>query len=394
MKTWRQYFTNTFEWKCLYGIFPFFQGGGESKLMSSRSRRYHRNIYTIDSYCHWSSMEIIDILEAAGKEVIPPFVHPFRALFNNVPPLIDVDARFELMEKMEIDHSILVPLPWIETIPTPAITRAVSLNAAQTLNNQMADIVASYPEQFSAVALLPLLNKDDLLMEFHRCVTELGMVGGFYVSAYNTKPPDHLDFFDPDSDDTLYGKAAALDVPLWLHPAKPPTFGDYAGEDTPTGPGSKYNIYQALSWLLDSSAAMVRMVFAGAFEKYPDLKIIIHHHGTLIPLFAERLVYGWEFFEQNAGAVINTPINKPYIEHFRKFYCDTATQGFSPDLLKRAIDFFGVDRVLFGSDAPMDATGGEIFIKTARDSVEATQLPTPSLRKIFSENVQSLIGRT
>ena len=363
---------------------------GASQANPQKTSRHHKNLYTIDSYSHWSSTAILDILEAAVP--IPGYKHPFRALFTNNPQLINVDARLELMEKMGIDRSILVPLPWIETLPTPFITQGVSLAAAQSLNNQMAWIVATYPDKFSAVALLPLLNKDDLLMEFERCVTQLGMVGGFYVSAYNTKPPDHPDFFDMASDDTLYGKAAQLNVPLWLHPAKPQILGDYAGENSPPGPGSKYNIYQALSWLLDSSTAMLRIVFAGVFEKYPDLKIIIHHHGSLIPLFAERLVYGWDFFEKNVGAVITTPIDKPYIEHFKKFYCDTATQGLSPDLLKRAIDFFGVDRVLFGTDAPMDATGGEIFTQTARDSVEATLLPTPDLRKIFNRNIKGLIN--
>jgi predicted TIM-barrel fold metal-dependent hydrolase len=211
------------------------------------------------------------------------------------------------------------------------------------------------------------------------------------VCGYTVKPPDHPDLFDPASDETLYGKAVELDVPLWLHPAKPPVLGDYAGEDFPPGPGSMFNIFQALSWLLDSSTAMVRMVFAGVFDKYPDLKVIIHHHGALIPLFAERMVYGWEFFEQNNGVPTSEIIEKPYIDHFKNFYCDTATQGFSPELLNIAIDFFGIDRMLFGTDAPMDATSGEIFTQTARDSVEATQLPTPDLKKIFSENTKRLI---
>ena len=78
----------------------------------------------------------------------------------------------------------------------------------------------------------------------------------------------------------------------------------------------------------------------------------------------------------------------------KEFYCDTATQGYSPDLLKRAVDFFGVDRVLFGTDAPMDATGGEIFTQTARDSVEALTLSMPDMRKIFSENIKGLINLT
>jgi predicted TIM-barrel fold metal-dependent hydrolase len=66
----------------------------------------------------------------------------------------------------------------------------------------------------------------------------------------------------------------------------------------------------------------------------------------------------------------------------------------APDLLERAIDFFGVDRILFGSDAPMDATGGEIFTRTARESVEATNLPSvvnQDMQKIFWRNAQRLI---
>ena len=361
---------------------------------SPRPKSGSKNIYRIDAYSHWSSLTILDILEAAVP--IPDYKHPFRALFTNNPQLINVDARLELMKQTQMDHHVLVPLPWIETIPTPFITKEVSLAAAQALNNEMATMVNAYPDKFSAVALLPLLDKEDMLMEFERCVTQLGMVGGFYVSAYPIKPPDHLDFFDPASDDTLYGKAAALDVPLWLHPAKPSVLGDYAGEDDPplgSGAGSQYNIFQALSWLLDSSATMVRIVFAGVFERYPDLKIIIHHHGGLIPLFAERLVYGWEFFEKNAGTFIQTPIDKPYIDHFKKFYCDTATQGHAPDHLKRAIEFFGLDHVLFGTDAPMDATGGEVFTKTARRSIERLRLPKPYAQKIFSGNIKGLINR-
>jgi predicted TIM-barrel fold metal-dependent hydrolase len=346
-------------------------------------------------------------LEAAVP--IPGFQHVFRALFANNPRLINVDARLELMEKMHIDHHVLIPLPWIETIPTPFIDKQVSYDAAQAINDQMADLVSTYPDKFSAVALLPLFDREDMINELETRVND-GFVGGLYVGGYNTKAADHPDFFDPVDDpfpppfvdtgvhhgeDTLYGKAVELDVPLWLHPATPPVFGDYAGEDQTTGgPGSLYNIYQAITWLLDSSVAMVRMVFAGVFKRYPGLKVVIHHHGALIPSYAERLVYGWEFFEQNNGVPTSEVIDKPFIDHFKNFYCDTATQGFSPDLLKRAVDFFGVDRVLFGTDAPMDATGGEIFAQTARDSVEDLDLSMPDMRKIFSENIKGLINLT
>ena len=370
-----------------------------------QGKREHKNIYKIDAWSHWANTAILDVLEAAVP--IPGFKHVFRDLFANNPQLIDVDARLTLMEKMNVDHHVLIPLPWIETIPTPFITKQVSYDAAQAINDDLAQLTQDYPDKFSAVALLPLLDREDMINELRTRVLGQGFVGGLYVSGYNTKAADHPDFFDPDpdpfpppfqgtgehfGDETLYGVAADLDVPLWLHPATPPVFGDYAGEDqTAGGPGSMYNIYQALTWLHDSSVAMVRMVFAGVFKKYPGLKVMIHHHGALIPEYAERMEYGWDFFEQNNGVPTSEIIEKPFIDHFKNFYCDTATQGFSPDLLQRAIDFFGIDHVLFGTDAPMDATGGEIFTETARDSVEATNLPTPDLRKIYSENAKRIL---
>ena len=121
-----------------------------------------------------------------------------------------------------------------------------------------------------------------------------------------------------------------LDVPLWLHPSRPPLYPDYTDETD-----SKFQIWQTLSWLQDSSAAMVRIVFAGVFERYPNLKLIIHHHGALVPLFAQRMQYGWDYFEQNTGVRQSRSISQPYIEHFRKHvYCDTATQGREPKLLE------------------------------------------------------------
>ena len=96
---------------------------------------------------------------------------------------------------------------------------------------------------------------------------------------------------------------------------------------------SQFQVWQGLSWLLDTSTAMVRLVFNGLFDRYPGIKIIIHHHGALIPLFAQRLQYGWDYFEPNTGLRQPTSIRRPYIEHF-KSSIDTATQGNEPLLLQ------------------------------------------------------------
>jgi predicted TIM-barrel fold metal-dependent hydrolase len=219
-----------------------------------------------------------------------------------------------------------------------------------------------------------------MLKEMTYAVKQLGFAGGMVAFGPTVKRPDHPDY------EALWAEAARLDVPVWIHPSRPPVYPDYIDETV-----SKYQVWQTLSWLMDSSAAMVRLVFSGVYDRYPDLKLIIHHHGALVPLFAQRMQYGWDYFEQSTGQKQPTSISRPYIDHFRKFYCDTATQGHEPDLLEMACRFFGSGRLLYGSDAPMDATGGEAFTLDAATSVEAMVIPAGDKRRIYRSNALTLL---
>ncbi len=337
--------------------------------------------YRIDSYCHFSVMKVIDFLEEASNSR----PHIFRSLFANTPTLINVEKRLALKDACGIDLSVLVPLPWLESAPTVHANPKLCAEGARIFNDELAMTVGKRPDRFTGVALLPTTNPEIMLTEFERAVRKLKLVGGFFVVGPTVKPPDHPDY------EHLYKKAVELDVPLWIHPSRPPVYSDYVGEKI-----SQYQVWQTLSWLLDSSTAMVRLVFSGVYERYPDLKLIIHHHGALIPLFAKRMQYGWDYFEQNTGVKVGpqaAALSRPYISHFKKFYCDTATQGHEPLLIKIAYDFFGPDRVLYGSDAPMDATGGMAFTMDARKSVEDLRLNEADHRKIFSQNILRLLKR-
>jgi predicted TIM-barrel fold metal-dependent hydrolase len=330
----------------------------------------------IDFYCHFSAMEVIDYLEQAGG----PKPHLFRRLFANTPTLIDPDKRLRLMDEFGISRAVLVPLPWLESAPPVFADPAKCLEAARRMNDRLAATAAKRPDRFTAVALLPATNAEILEAEFGRALGDLKMAGGLFVVGPTVKPPDHPDYAG------LYAEAERRDVPLWIHPSRPPAHPDYVGEKE-----SRYQVWQTLSWLEDSSTAMVRIVFAGVFDRHPKLKLVIHHHGALVPLFAQRMQYGWDYFEQNTGVRQSETLARPYIDHFRKFYCDTATQGVAPKLLEVAVEFFGPERVLFGSDAPMDASAGRSFTADALASVARMAVPTADKRKIWSANARRLL---
>lgn len=189
------------------------------------------------------------------------------------------------MDAQGIDKSILIPLPWIETVPKIYHTPKHCHLVAQKANDLYANLIASHSNQFSGVALISTTTPEIMIKELERCVKELGSLGGFIVVGATVKPPDHPDY------ELLYQKAVELDIPIWIHPSTPPSFPNYTRKSH-----SKYQIWQTLTWLYDTSAAMVRIVFSGVFQRYPTLKLIIHHHGSLIPLFSQRMQLGWDFF--------------------------------------------------------------------------------------------------
>jgi aminocarboxymuconate-semialdehyde decarboxylase len=175
-----------------------------------------------------------------------------------------------------------------------------------------------------------------------------------------------------------------------MHPARPATRADYQGE-----PKSKYEIWQVLGWPFETSVAMSRMVFSGFFEKLPQMRLITHHCGAMIPFFSGRAETLWAQLgsrsaDENYEELLKSMKKKP-IEYFRMFYADTVLGG-SASALRCGLDFFGADHVVLASDCPFDPEGGPMFIREGIRSVEALKLPAADKRKIYFGNALKLLG--
>lgn len=366
---------------------------GKSKAASNASgntfgkKRKGVDFYRIDSYCHFSQLDYITELETLSGSS----PNSQRALIQGIKSMYDVGDRLQMMDACGIDVSIIGPQPFIETAGPGVYTDPTkALQAAQYINDQIAGIVKKYPRRFKGVALLPtnlpstLTNVDTMLSEFERAVTELGAVGACFVVSPTLKQPDHPDYL------ALYGKAVELNVPLWIHPARPLNYPDYTSDVPPL---SKYYLFLLLGWLLDSSVAMARIVFANVFGLYPTLKLIIHHKGALTALFQNRLTYDL-YGEIGISYGIPSTIPKPYLDLFKNFYVDTVFSGnasFETEIVQIVYDFFGPDHVLFGTDAAFSTNDGRDGTLNARYSVENLQLPNKDIKNIFSNNILNII---
>ena len=164
---------------------------------------------------------------------------------------------------------------------------------------------------------------------------------------------------------------------------------DYASEKK-----SKFEIWWTFGWPYETSAAMTRMVFSGFFDKLPDLKVITHHMGAMIPFFDGRVGPGLDQFgsrtsdEDYEGLLKSMP--KRPIDYFRMFYADTALAG-GRSGLRCGLDFFGAKQVVFASDCPFDPEGGPMFIRTIPEAIDSLNLSKDENEGIYFRNALKLL---
>lgn len=129
------------------------------------------------------------------------------------------------------------------------------------------------------------------------------------------------------------------------------------------------------SWKYELSQAMLQLVTAKLFQKYPRLKVIVHHAGAMVPYFGGRLIH---ILPANQAA------------DFKKFYVDTALLGNAP-ALRLTINYYGAQHVLFDTDAPFGEkpAGATQNIITA---LEQLNLPAQTMQAINYQNYQRLVA--
>ncbi len=315
-------------------------------------------------------------------QVAPPGFYMQKRV-TGIPTLVDLDVRFRIMDGFkDYVQVISLALPPIEALASPA----QSPELARIANEELAALVARYPDRFAgAVAGLPLNNIDATLKEIDHAIRGLRLSGVQLFTHIDGKPLDHPDFLP------VFEAIAALDVPVWLHPARGAAVPDY-----PTETKSLFEVWHVFGWPFDTTIAMTRLIFGKVLDRFPTLKIITHHLGGTVPFLESRIKGAYDQFgartaDEDYAALARTLKKHPY-EYYRMFYADTALYG-SPPALECGLTFFGADHVLFGSDMPFDAEGGARYIRETLRAIDAMTASPEDKQRILHDNALRLLRR-
>ena len=321
----------------------------------------------IDAYAHISPPGYTEFIR-----------QKYPVMYNNMlgpcTPLYNMDERFKIMDAYEGLVQVLTigPVPPIEYFANEKQT----VELARIANDEMAEMLQKYRDRFvTAIALLPMNNPEAALEETDRTITTLGFRGIYVHSNINGKPLDSPEFLP------LFEKMAKYDLPIYIHPWRPDEFADYQTEKE-----SKYRIASTFGWPYETTVAMSRLVFSGILEKYPNLKVITHHCGGMIPYYEQRIYQHYGSFERSRRGGFMLGLTKTPLEYYKMFYNDTAIHGNTPALML-AYHFWGADHIVFGADMPLgDHYFGYRSYRQTINAIEAMDITDDEKHKIFVDN--------
>ena len=334
----------------------------------------------IDAYTHFFPKRFFDkLLEIAGD--YKDMGKRVRAL----PALFDLDHRKKIVDRHQDYAQILsYPQPPIENL---AKSPAQADEFVRMVNDGFAELCAKERHHFPGfVAQIALATPDAGVREAERAINELGALGVQIYTNVAGKPLDRPEY------QPFWRKMNELGKPVWLHPARGAEMPDYRDEKK-----SLYEIWWTFGWSYETAAAMARLVFSKTIDNNPNLKIIVHHFGGIVPMLEGRLGAGNDVLGSRTSdedyVSLRKNLKKRVLDYFKQdFYADTAVFGGVP-ATRCGMEFFPIDKIIFASDCRFDPEGGTLFPRVTLQIMESLKLPKADADKVFFGNLERITGK-
>jgi predicted TIM-barrel fold metal-dependent hydrolase len=239
---------------------------------------------------------------------------------------------------------------------------------ARDANDRMYEAVTTHPTRFAAFAALPTPDPKAAADELERCVRQLGFKGAMIHGHTGGRFLDERKFW------VIFERAEALDVPIYLHPALP----------HPDAVKAYFDGYEDLAragwgFSMDTSCHFLRILFSGAFDAFPRLKIILGHLGEGLPFAMHRLQ------EHTWRAAQRRGLKKTPLEYFRDNLLVTTSGNWYEPAFVCTLLALGADNILFAIDWPYESnkTGIEWLKKISISDLDREKIAHLNAERIL-----------
>jgi predicted TIM-barrel fold metal-dependent hydrolase len=275
------------------------------------------------------------------------------------------EGRITGMDAAGIDVQVLsLTFPGVEQLDAP---EAVAF--ARETNDLLAEAVRRHPDRFAGFAALPTASPEAAADELERMIGEYGFKGALINGHTRGRYLDDS-FFWP-----ILERAEALGVPIYLHPTPPPQAvieASYTGNFV-----AGLLATAAWGWHVETATHVLRLILGGAFDRCPNLQLVVGHMGEGLPFFIPRL--------EVALPVEVTKLERPVSSYLREnlhytFGGFNWVQAFLDLMLQ-----VGVERIMFSADHPYASMG------EARDFLDKLPVSPADKERIAHSNAERLL---
>jgi len=275
-----------------------------------------------------------------------------------------VNEKLKQMDKFDIRAAVVsVANPWIDFFEAEE-----QINWARLLNDDLNDICKTHPGRFFGFGMLPLKTVSQCVAELHRISKELTFLKGVILSTSGL-----VAGLDDEKLLPLFATAESLKLTIFIHP--------HYGIGNESFGGYGHTLYLALGFPFETTTAIARLILAGVLEKHPALRLLLAHSGGVLPYLAGRLdscVRNDEQYDHRKY------LSKPPSEYLKNLYFDAIT--YHAAALNCAIEFAGIDHLLFGTDHPFSISDPSCLYSSMKHLSEEEQ------RAIRTTNAQRLLS--
>jgi 2,3-dihydroxybenzoate decarboxylase len=254
------------------------------------------------------------------------------------------ERRLAAMAAAGVSRAVLsISGPGVQAEPDAA--KATRL--AREANDVLAAAVQRRPDAYSGFAHLAVQDPAGAADELERCVRDLGFVGAMVNGHTNGV------YLDDPRHDPLFERLEALDRPLYLHP----TNAFRLPHVLEGCPELRQPVWE---WTTETASHFLRLVYAGVFDRFPKLKIVLGHMGETLPFMLWRLDSRTKFLADKR------PLALPPSAYLKRNLFVTTAGQCSDVPLAAALSALGADHVMFSVDYPYeDSAEAGRFLDTA-----------------------------
>lgn len=265
------------------------------------------------------------------------------------------EGRIRQMDADGIDMQLLL----LSAPGVQSLEEGLATELAAMANDRLSTAAHKYPDRLAGLAALAPQNPEKAARELQRAVRTLGLKGAVINSHTNGEYLDDRKYWP------ILECAAALDVPIYIHPRDPsPQLG---------GPLGIAGFLVGWGWALEVGTHAIRLIASEVFDEFPKLRFVIGHMGECIPFLLPRLD---NRYTRDRGPKRKFTPSEYFKNHF---VVTTSGMNYRPQLMM-TIEEIGVDRVLFAADWPFEPS------KEAVEGIENSPLSQADKAKVFHTN--------